>query len=444
VGKKEMAEELMDKSLQYNFFSWTVQSKAKPIALAGGEGCYFWDVEGNRYLDFISQLMCTNAGHQHPKIVSAIKEQADQLYFAAPKFTTQVRSELAELLAEVTPDNLTKVLFTLGGSESNENAIKFVRHYTGKFKIIARYRAYHGATHGAMSLSGDIRRTKIEPGIPGVVHVPDPYCYRCSFNQQRETCNLECVSYIEEVIHYEDPERIAAIFMEGVTGSNGIFVPRDDYWPAVRALCDKYNILLVSDEVMSGFGRTGEWFAVDNWGVKPDIITMAKGLTGSALPLGAVAVSSEIAEYFWDRTLWMGLTYNGHPMSCAAGLAAVKVYQDEGLIENCRKMGQIMTAELRKMQDKHPSIGEFRSIGLFGVIELVKDRGTKEPIVDWMAGETELMNELYQKLMKRGVYTFLTRNWLFMAPPLIVTEKELMEGLDAIDEVLTIADKAVR
>jgi taurine--2-oxoglutarate transaminase len=444
VSDKDLARDLAEKSLEYNFFSWTVQSKSKPLVLAGGEGCYFWDVEGNRYLDFISQLMCTNAGHQHPKIVAAIKEQADKLCFAAPKFTTQVRAELAELLAEVTPGNLNKVLFTLGGAESNENAIKFVRHYTGKFKIIARFRAYHGASYGAMSLSGDIRRTKVEPGIPGIVHVPDPYCYRCSFHQQRETCNLECVSYIEEVIHYEDPERIAAIFMEGVTGSNGIFVPRDDYWPAVRALCDKYNILLVSDEVMSGFGRTGEWFAVDNWNVKPDIITMAKGLTGSALPLGAVAVSDDIAQYFWDRMLWMGLTYNGHPMSCAAGLAAVKVYRDEGLIENSKKMGQVMTAQLQKMQDKHPSIGEFRSIGLFGVIELVKDRSTREPIVDWMAGETGLMDQLYQELMKRGVYTFLTRNWLFMAPPLVVTEKELQQGLAAIDEVLNIADKAVK
>jgi taurine--2-oxoglutarate transaminase len=444
VDEQKSAQEIIDQSINYNFFSWTTQSKAQTLPLAGGEGCYFWDVDGNRYLDFISQLMCTNAGHQHPKIVAAIKEQADKLYFAAPKFTTQVRGELAELLAEVTPDNLTKVLFTLGGAEANENAIKFVRHYTGKFKIIARYRAYHGATYGAMTVSGDIRRTKIEPGIPGVVHVFDPYCYRCSFNKERETCDLECVSHIEEVIHYEDPDKIAAIFMEGVTGSNGIFVPRDDYWPSVRDLCDKYNILLVSDEVMSGFGRTGEWFAVDNWDVKPDVITMAKGLTGSAIPLGAVAVSSSIAEYFWDRMLWMGLTYNGHPMSCAAGLAAVRVYQEEGLIENSRKIGKVMEAELREMQERHPSIGEFRTIGLFGVIELVKDRGTKEPIVDWMAGETALMEQLYRELMDRGVYTFLTRNWVFMAPPLIIDEKELKQGLGAIDEVLSIADKAVK
>ena len=439
---KELAQQMVDKSHEYNFFSWAVQSKARPMALAGGEGCYFWDVEGNRYLDFISQLMCINAGHQHPKIVAAIKEQADKLYFAAPKFTTQARAELAELLVEITPSNLTKVLFTLSGAESNENAIKFVRHYTGKFKIIARFRGYHGASYGAMSISGDGRRTKIEPGIPGVIHVFDPYCYRCSFNKQRETCSLECVSHIEEIIHYEDPAKIAAIFMEGVTGSNGIFVPPDDYWPAVRALCDKYNILLVSDEVMSGFGRTGEWFAVDNWDVKPDIITMAKGLTGAALPLGAVAVSEEIAEYFWDRMLWMGLTYNGHPMCCAAGVAAVKVYRDEGLVENSKRMGQVMAAELKKMQDRHPSIGEFRSIGLFGVIELVKDRGTREPIVDWMAGETGVMDQMYRGLMDRGVYTFLSRNWLFLAPPLIVTEKELQEGLGAIDEVLEIADKA--
>ena len=404
---QELAQQIVDKSVQHNFFSWTVQSKANPLALAGGEGCYFWDVEGNRYLDFISQLMCTNAGHQHPKIVAAIKEQADQLYFAAPKFTTQPRAELAQLLAEVTPANLTKALFTLSGAESNENAIKFVRHYTGKFKIIARYRGYHGASYGAMTLSGDTRRNRIEPGIPGIVHVFDPYCYRCSFNKQPETCNLECVSHIEEIIQYEDPSTIAAIFMEGVTGSNGIFVPPDDYWPAVRALCDKYNILLVSDEVMSGFGRTGEWFAVDNWDVKPDIMTMAKGLTGSALPLGAVAVSEEIAEYFWDRMLWMGLTYNGHPMSCAAGAAAIKVYRDEGLVGNSKKMGQVMRTELTKMQDRHPSIGEFRSIGLFGVIELVKDRGTREPIVDWMAGETGLMDQMYKELMKRGVYTCL-------------------------------------
>lgn len=433
------AEVIVDQNRKYNFFSWAVQSKVETMAVAGGEGVWFWDEDGNRYLDFISQLMNVNAGHQHPKIVRGILDQAQKLCYAAPKWATQVRGELAQLLTEVTPDNLSKIFFALGGAEANENAIKFVRGYTGRPKIITRYRSYHGATHGALSLTGDPRHNTIL-NMPGVVRVFDPYCYRCSFGKERQGCDLECVKHIEEVILYEDPKQIAAIFMEGVAGSNGVLVPPDEYWPRVRELCDKYNIQLVSDEVMTGFGRTGEWFAVDNWGVKPDVMTMAKGLTSAALPLGAVAVSSAIADYFWDRMFWGGLTFHGHALSCAAGLAAVKVYRDEDLIGNAKLMGRLLEAELVRLQERHASIGEYRAIGLFAVLELVKDLRTKEPIVDWQAGETELMDEMYHALMNLGLYTFLTRNWLFIAPPLVIKDEELKLGMGIIDEVLGLAD----
>jgi taurine--2-oxoglutarate transaminase len=438
------AQELIDLNRRYTFFSWSVQSAAKPLAVVEAKGCYFWDADGKRYLDFSSQLMNVNTGHQHPKVVGAIKEQAEKLCYAYPGMATQPRGELGKLLAEVTPGDLTKTFFTLGGAEAVDNAIKLARLYTGRQKIVTRYRSYHGATYGAISATGDPRRLPVEPGIPGIVRVFDPYCYRCVFGQEPETCHRECITHIEEVVKFEGPEDVAALLLEGVTGTSGIFVPPDDYWPRLREMCDKYGILLISDEVMSGFGRTGEWFAVDNWQTVPDMMVMAKGLTSGHVPMGAVVVSRSIADHFEDRYLPLGLTYSAHTLAAAAGVATIKAYQEDGLIENSRQMGQILGQGLEALKEKHPSVGDVRYIGLFSIIELVKDKETREPLAPWNAKAEELgvMADVLPALRQRGLSTFVKWNWIFVVPPLCINEKELREGLDIIDEVLKMTDQA--
>jgi len=439
-------EEIVRLNREYTFFSWSAQGTVDPIPIERAEGVYFWDAEGRRYLDFASQLMNVNIGHSHPKVIQAVKEQADRLLYAAPSFATEVRGRLGHRLAEIAPGDLKKTLFVLGGAEANENALKIARLFTGRHKIITRYRSYHGATYGAITLSGDPRRLPVEPGIPGVVHVLDPYCYRCPFGQQPEHCHRECIDHIEQVIRFEGPENVAAVLLEGVTGTSGIIVPPDEYWPRVREICDRYGILLISDEVMSGFGRTGQWFAVDNWGVVPDMITMAKGLTSGYLPLGAVIVSERIAEHFEDHVLWCGLTYSGHPMSCAAALATLDVYEEEGLLGNARRMGQVMAEGLADLKDRHPSVGDVRGIGLFWVIELVKDQESREPLVPWNARPDQLgpMPAVTRFLRENGVYTFNKWNWIFVIPPLCVTAEQITEGLAVIDRALRIADESAR
>ena len=426
--------EMVELSRKYTFFSWSIQKDVKAIPAVGGKGVYYWDADGNRYLDFSSQLMSLNVGYQHPKIVAAIQEQATKLCAAHPNMASEPRGLLGRMIAEVTPGNLNKVFFALGGAEANENAIKFARLYTGKHKIIARYRSYHGATYGAITLSGDYRRPPVEPGIPGVIHVFDPYCYRCVFGYTRETCHRECITHIEEVIRCENPDTVAALLMEGVTGSNGILVPPDDYWPRLREITQKYGILLVSDEVMSGFGRTGEWFAVNHWNVVPDIITMAKGLTSSYLPLGAVAVSEPIAQHFEDKYLYMGLTYSGHPMSCAAGVAAINAYKEDGMIENSKVLGKVLGEELERIKQAHVSVGDVRYIGLFSLLELVKDRTTKEPM------DAATMNAIRSQLVAEGLTTFISQSWIFACPPLCITRDELLTGLNIVEKALAIAD----
>jgi taurine--2-oxoglutarate transaminase len=350
---------------------------------------------------------------------------------------TEPRGELGELLARVTPGNLRKTFFCLGGAEANENAVKIARAYTGKFKIMARYRSYHGATHGAIALTGDYRRLPVEPAMPGVVHFLDPYCFRCPFGWERETCHRECIKHIEEVIQYEGKEHIAAIIMEGVTGTNGMLVPPDDYWPRVREICDQQGILLISDEVMSGWGRTGKWFAVDNWGVIPDIITIAKGITSGYVPLGAVVVSEPIAKFFDDKYLYAGLTYSGHALACAAGVATVKVYEEDGLIENAAKLGKYLGKRLEELKKKHPSVGDVRYIGLFSTIELVKSRKSKE----FPGNDT--MTEVGKFLRAKRLSTFVFRNMVHVAPPLCINKEQLDEGLDIVDQALGLADQAV-
>jgi taurine--2-oxoglutarate transaminase len=436
------ADEIVQLNREHVFFSWSVQRQVSPIAAVRGDGVHFWDADGKRYLDFSSQLMNVNIGHGNARVIAAVKEQVEKLAYVYPGIATEPKGRLGKLLAEITPGELSKTLFTLGGAEANENAIKFARLYTGRQKIITRYRSYHGATAGAMALSGDPRRLPVEPLIPGVIHVMDPYCYRCPFGWTLETCHRECINHVEQVINFEGPENVAALVMEGVTGTSGLIIPPSDYWPRIREICNRYDILLVDDEVMSGFGRTGEWFAVDHWDVVPDMMTMAKGLTSGYVPLGAVIVSKAIAEHFENRPLPMGLTYSGHPLSAAAGVATIEVYKQERLIENARAMGKLLKAGLEELKRKHPSVGDVRSLGLFSVIELVKDRETKEPMAPWNAKPHELgvMARVPAALRERGMYTFTKWNWIFAAPPLIIDQDGLNEGLSILDEVLDITD----
>ncbi|MGQ9567331.1 MAG: aminotransferase class III-fold pyridoxal phosphate-dependent enzyme [Anaerolineae bacterium] len=438
------AEEIVRLNREYTFFPWAAQGAVDPIPVVRAQGVYFWDANGKRYIDFSSQLMNVNIGHQHPKVVQAIKEQAEKLCYVYPGMATEPRGLLAEKLAQVTPGNLKKTFFCLGGAEANENAVKIARLYTGRHKIIARYRSYHGATYGAIALTGDPRRVPVEPAMPGVIHVLDPYCYRCPFGWTRETCHRECITHVEEVIRLEGPETIAAVLFEGVTGSNGILVPPDDYWPRIREICNKYGILLISDEVMSGFGRTGKWFAVDNWDVVPDMITMAKGITSGYVPLGAVVVSEPIAQFFEDRTLWAGLTYSGHALACAAGLATLQVYEEDRLIENAAAMGKVLGQRLEDLKARHPSVGDVRYIGLFSVLEVVKDKATKEPMAPWNAKASEMgaMANVAAFLRANGLYTFVRWNWIFVVPPLCINEAQLDEGLAIVDQALQIADAA--
>ncbi len=435
TSKVSSSEEIVDMNRQYTLFSWSIQGKTNPIPAVGGEGVYFWDADGKRYIDFSSQLMNLNIGHQHPKVVKAIQEQAAKLSFAHPGLATEPRGLLGKKIADVAPGNLNKTFFCLGGAEANENAIKIARAFTGRNKILSRYRSYHGATHGAIALTGDYRRLPVEPAMPGVVHFLDPYCYRCPFGWTRQTCHLECIKHVEEILSYEGPDRVAAIIMEGVTGSNGLIVPPDEYWPAIREICNKYGILLISDEVMSGWGRTGEWFAVDNWKVVPDIITTAKGITSGYVPLGAVIISDPIATYYEDHMLWCGLTYSGHPLACAAGVATLEVYEEDGLIENAKTLGMYLGEKLEQIKQSHPSVGDVRYIGLFSAIEVVKNQKTKLPL--------DPLNEINDYFKAHGLFTYINHHIIFIVPPLCINKAQLDDGLSIIDNALKLSDQWV-
>jgi taurine--2-oxoglutarate transaminase len=438
---KYSSQEIVQMNREYTFFSWSVQGQVNPIPVEKAEGIYFWDTDGKRYIDFSSQLMNTNIGHQHPKVVKAIQDQAAKLCFVHPGNATEPRGLLGKKLAEITPGNLKKTFFTLGGAEANENAIKIARFYTGRHKILARYRSYHGASHGSIALTGDYRRLPVEPAMPGAVHFLDPFCYRCPFGQKKEFCKRECTSHLEEIIRYEGPDKIAAVIMEGVVGSNGLIIPPDDYWPSVRRICDKYGILLISDEVMSGWGRTGKWFAVDNWGVTPDIITTAKGITSGYVPLGAVIVSEPIAKFFDDKYLYAGLTYNGHALACAVAVATITIYEEDHLIENAVTVGKHLGEALEGIKARHPSVGDVRYIGLFSAIELVTNRDTKETF------DPSVMAEVGKVLRENGLFTFIMANnmgsMVFVVPPLCITKEQLNEGLAIVEKALEVADKVV-
>src|SRR3954453_12654878 len=419
--------------------SWSVQSQISPLVITGGEGRYFWDHDGNRYLDFASQLVNVNLGHQHPKVVAAIKEQAEKLTTIGPPMAHEARSELARLLDEVTPGDLTMSFFTNGGAEANENAIKLARWYTGRHKIVARYRSYHGATAGSISLTGDPRRWPAEPGIPGVVRALDPYTYRCPAGHP-DPCPV-CTGgpHLEEILQYEGPENVAAVILETVTGTNGVIVPPDGYLQSVREVCTRHGILLICDEVMAGFGRTGKWFACENWDVVPDILTVAKGINSGYVPLGAMVVSEPIAAWARNNYFAGGLTYSGHPLACAAAVASIEAFQEEGIVERAAEMAVPMGEGLAALADKHESIGEVRGLGLFYGVELVKDRETREPLVPFNAsGDTFApMAKIAKAALGNGLYLMTHWNVIIVAPPLTITREELDEGLSLLDESLS-------
>jgi len=431
-------DEILRLNREYTFFSWSAQSKINPIVIDRAEGVHFWDPDGKRYLDFNSQLMSINIGHGNQRVIDAITEQAKKLAFAAPQFATEVRGRLGELLAEVTPGDLNRFFFTLGGAEANENALRMARMVTGRQKVMAYHRSYHGATAGAISVTGDPRRWANEPGVGGVIRVLDPWRWAKGEPEPVD----EHLAYIEEVMQYEGPHTIAAFIMETVTGTNGILIPPDGYLEGIRDLCTRHGIVMICDEVMAGFGRTGRWFAVDHWGVVPDLMTMAKGLTSSYLPLGAVAMSPKIADFFNEKVYFGGLTYSSHPISCAAAIAAVGVLRDEDMVGNAARLDPVLKELLRGLQERHPSVGTVRSIGLFGVFELVRSRDTMEPMAPFNGSSPE-MGALDAQLRADGLYTMLHWNQVFTNPPLCITEEQLREGFAVIDRALDATDAAI-
>jgi taurine---2-oxoglutarate transaminase len=422
---------MVDLTRKHTLFEWSAQNAIDPIPVAGAKGCWFWTPEGKRFLDFNSQLMCVNIGHGDERVIRAIQQQAATLAYANPFMASEPRARLGQKLAEVTPGDIDTFFFTNGGAEANENAIKLARQFTGRHKILSFYRSYHGATAGAMMLTGDPRRWASEPGMPGAIHLLNPY-----HGIQRGWDPVEkALADLEETIQLEGPQSIAAFILEPVVGTNGVLVPPAGYLQEVREICTKHGILMIADEVMSGFGRTGEWFAVDHWKVVPDLLTMAKGLTSAYVPLGAVGMRHAIAEHFRDKVFFGGLTYNSHPLGCATALATLRVYEEDGLIQNARRMGAIMKELLDGLASRHPIVGATRALGLFGIIELVKDRQSMEPLAPFN-GTSEPMKRLGRFFREEGLYTFVRWNTFFTNPPLIISEEELRRGFDIIDRGL--------
>jgi taurine--2-oxoglutarate transaminase len=439
------AQEVIHLNKEYTLFEWNAQGGFTPQPIDHAEGVYFWTSDGKRFLDFNSQLMSVNIGHGDRRVIDAICKQAGQLTYANPYAATEARGVLGQMLAEITPGNLKKSFITLGGSEANENAIKIARMVSGRHKILARYRSYHGGTAGSMTLTGDPRRWASEPGIPGVVRIPDPYYYRTRLNLTEDEFMMECLNQTEDIIKFEGPNSVAAIIMETVTGTNGIIIPTKAYYQGLRQLCDKYGIFLILDEVMCGFGRTGKWFACEHYDIAPDIMTMAKGLTSSYAPLGNCIVTEEIGKYFDDHVLWAGLTYGGHALSCAAAIACINVYKEDNLIERAAEMGRFLAEEEDKLKAKHPSVGDVRHIGLFSIFELVRNRQTKEPMAPYNASgkDMEVMNLIKKFFNENGLFTFVRWNNFFVNPPLCISKEELKEGLEIVDRALEIADDFV-
>jgi taurine---2-oxoglutarate transaminase len=427
------------------FHSWSAQAHIDPMPIARAEGSHFWDYDGNRYLDFSSQLVNVNIGYQHPKLVAAIQEQAGKLATIAPGFANDARSEAARLIAEVAPGDLNTVFFTNGGAEANENAVRMARLHTGRHKVLAAYRSYHGATAGAIALTGDPRRWPSEPGVPGVVRYWGPYLYRSAFHASTEAEETErALDHLRQTIAVEGPQTIAAIVLETVVGTNGILVPPPGYLAGVRVLCDELGIMMIADEVMAGFGRCGEWFAVDHWQVTPDLITFAKGVNSGYVPLGGVVMSDPIAATFQDRPYPGGLTYSGHPLACASAVASINIFREERILEHARALGtDVIGPGLRDLADRHPSVGDVRGLGVFWALELVRDRDTREPLVPFNAagGEAAPMGEFAAACKAAGLWPFTHFNRTHVVPPCTTTADEVKEGIAILDQALDVADR---
>ena len=436
------SEEIKSTLKKYNLQSWSKQRNINPISVEKGDGIYFWDYDGNRYSDMSSQLVNMNLGFGNKAIGDAIKEQVDQYCFVGPSFGAESRAKLAKKIVELMPSNMGKVFFTNAGAEANENAIKIARMFTGKTKIFSRYRSYHGSSFGAGNLTGEPRRYALEPGIPGFIKFFDPYIYREPIEfESEEAATKYYLAKLREQILYEGPDSVAGIVLETITGSNGIIIPPIGYLPGVRRLCDEFNILMICDEVMTGWGRTGKMFAFENFDVKPDIVTFAKGVTCGYVQLGGVVVTKEIAAYFDDNLLSCGLTYSGHPLACAAGVACVNYYEEADVLTNVNKVGKILGEKLEEMKASHPCVGDVRYIGLFSAIELVKNKETKEPIVPYGKDTEGIMGKIINLLKERMFMTYSHENMILVAPPLIITKDQLEEELAKLEEVLGIVDK---
>lgn len=442
------AETIARLESEYVLHPWMAQKGQKPLIVDHAKGNYFYDIYGKEYLDFSSQFVFNNFGHTDERVVSAIAKQAAKLETMASTFSTEPKARLAQLLAEVTPGDIKKSFFCTSGAEANEGAIKLVRLATGKQKIIARYRAYHGSTMGAMALSSDYRNWSCEPSIPGVIHCLEPYCYRCPFRATYPNCDVACADHVEDIIRYEGGAgRVAAFIAEPIPGANGIIVPPDGYWQKVREICDRHEVAMVADEVMSGFGRTGKWFAIEHWGVVPDVITMAKGISGGYVPLGATSMRPWLAERFETQPYQHGHTYSGHTLAMAAGVASIELYKADGLVERAAEMGKYLMQKALEMQEKHPCIGDVRGKGLFVGMELVKSRKTKEPIHEPLfegSRPPTAKMKVHARALQEGVY-FLpgAASVIMMAPPLTITTDEIDFAIEVIDRALAIADAEV-
>ncbi len=416
---------------------WEAQGGAPPIAIDHAKGCWLYTPGGDRFLDFTSGLVNVNAGHGQPKIIEAIRRQAERLAFVNPSFSTEPRARLAEMLARLSPAQaFPKTFFTNGGADANENAVKMARLRTARHKVLVSYRGYHGATYGAITLSGDPRRWPVEPGIPGVIRFLTPYPYRSPFPVPPEREAAAALEHLETVLMYEGPESVAAVLIEALIGGSGLVIYPDGYLQGVREICDRHGILLIFDEVMTGFGRTGAWFACQHWNVIPDMISFAKGVTSGYVPLGGVLVSDRIARHFDDNVLWAGLTYSGHPLACAAGIANLEVFEEQGLVDRARRLEEALASRLRRLADRHPMVGDVRGKGLFWGVELVTDRGSKEPAAPFSRTGPNPMKQFLAGALARGTYLMARYNVFLVAPPLIVTEEEIEEGVRAIDGAL--------
>ncbi len=430
------------------FHSWSAQAQIDPLPIASASGSYFTDYSGKRYLDFSSGLVNVNIGYQHPRLVAAIQEQAAKLCTVSPGFANDARSEAARLIAEIAPGDLGVVFFTNGGADANENAIRMARLHTGRHKVMAAYRSYHGATAGAIALTGDPRRWASEPGVPGIVRYWGPYAYRSAFHARTEQEeSSRALTHLRDLLMVEGSHTVAAIILETVVGTNGILVPPPGYLAGVRALCDKFGIVLIVDEVMAGFGRCGEWFAVDHWSVKPDLITFAKGVNSGYVPLGGVIISDPIAATFADRAFPGGLTYSGHPLACAAAVASINIFREEGIVEHARSLGtDVIGPELQTLAERHPCVGEVRGLGVFWALELVRDRETREPLVPFNASgvDAKPMADFAAACKDHGLWPFVHFNRTHIVPPCTTSAEEITEGIAILDEALKVADTYYR